>query len=117
SYLLIGYTDGVSSSYYWLLLLPMISAGSSLGVLGTLVVTLLAWGVYLSFLLRVDWTRFEIGAQERRELALRVIFLAVAGNLTNTLAEALRRQFAKTKAVAEELAEANRSLQEAEEAV
>jgi signal transduction histidine kinase len=52
-----------------------------------------------------------------RELALRVIFLAVAGNLTNMLAEALRLQFAKTKAVAEQLAEANRNLQEAEEAV
>jgi signal transduction histidine kinase len=117
SYLLIGYTGGVSSSYYWLLLLPMISAGSSLGVLGTLVVTLLAWGVYLSFLLRIDWNRFELGAPERRELILRVIFLAVAGNLTNTLAEALRRQYARTKAVADQLAEANRSLQQAEEAV
>jgi len=117
SYLLIGYTGGVSSSYYWLLLLPMISAGSSLGVLGTLVVTLLAWCVYLSFLLRIDWTRYVIEAPERRELALRVIFLAVAGNLTNTLAEARRRQFAKTKAVADQLAEANRNLQQAEEAV
>ncbi len=46
-----------------------------------------------------------------------MIFLAVAGNLTNTLAEALRQQFAKTKAVAEQLAEANRNLQQAEEAV
>jgi two-component system sensor histidine kinase HydH len=46
-----------------------------------------------------------------------VIFLAVAGNLTNTLAQALRQQFAKTKAVADQLAEANRNLQQAEEAV
>jgi len=41
----------------------------------------------------------------------------VAGNLTNTLAEARRRQFEKTKAVADQLAEANRNLQQAEEAV
>ena len=95
----------------------MISAGSSLGVLGTLVVTLLAWCVYLSFLLRIDWNRWIIEAPEKRELALRVIFLAVAGNLTNTLADALRRQYAKTKAVADQLAEANRNLQQAEEAV
>ncbi|MGO4879201.1 MAG: two-component system sensor histidine kinase NtrB [Bryobacteraceae bacterium] len=115
--LLIGYTEGVSSSYYWLLLLPMISAGSKLGVLGTLVVTLLAWGVYLSFLLKVDWATQEIDPQGKRELILRVIFLAVAGNLTNTLAEALRRQYARTKAVADQLAEANRNLQQAEEAV
>ena len=50
----------------------MISAGSSLGVLGTLVVTLLAWGVYLSFLLWIDWTRYVIDAPGMRELALRV---------------------------------------------
>lgn len=117
SYLLIGYTGGLSSSYYWLLLLPMISAGSSLGVLGTLVVTLLAWCVYLSFLLRIDWSRWTLEAPEQRELALRVIFLAVAGNLTNVLADALRHQYAKTKAVAEQLADANRHLGEAEEAV
>jgi signal transduction histidine kinase len=117
SYLLIGYTGGLISSYYWILLLPVVSAGSSLGVLATLAFTLLSYGAYLSFLMFINWSRFEIGPQEIRELALRVIFLAVAGNLTNTLAEALRRQFAKTKAVAEELAEANRHLQQAEEAV
>ncbi len=117
SYLLIGYTGGVQSSDYWILLLPMISAGSSLDVLGTLVITLLACGVYLSFLLRIDWNKYTIEWPEKREIALRLIFLAVAGNLTNTLAEALRQQYAKTKAVADQLAEANRNLQEAEEAV
>jgi len=117
SYLLIGYTNGISSSYYWLLLLPMISAGSSLGVGGTLIVTLLASGVYLSYLLRIDWDRYVIEAPEKRELALRVIFLAVAGNLTNTLADARRRQYMKARAVADQLAEANRNLQQAEEAV
>ncbi len=117
SYLLIGYTGGVQSSDYWILLLPMISAGSSLDVFGTLVITLLACGVYLSFLLRIDWNKYTIEWPEKREIALRLIFLAVAGNLTNTLAEALRRQYAKTKAVADQLAEANRNLQEAEQAV
>ena len=114
---LIGFTGTLSSSYYWLLLLPVISAGTSLGVLGTQIFIVLSCGAYLSFLGFIDWDRYVIEPQEKRELALRVIFLAVAGNLTNTLAEALRRQFAKTKAVAEQLAEANRNLQEAEEAV
>jgi signal transduction histidine kinase len=67
--------------------------------------------------LRIDWNRWTLEAPEQRELALRVIFLAVAGNLTNVLADALRRQYAKTKAVAEQLADANRHLGEAEEAV
>lgn len=116
-YVLIGFTGSLGSSYYWLLLLPVISAGTSLGVVGTQVFIVLSCGAYLSFLGLVDWNLWLIETQEKRELALRVILLAVAGNLTNTLAEALRRQFAKTKAMADQLAEANRNLQQAEEAV
>ena len=116
-YALIGFTGGLQSSYYWTLLLPVISAGTSLGVLGTQIFIVLSSGAYLSFLLLIDWNQWVIELQEKRELALRVIFLAVAGSLTNTLAEALRLQFAKTKAIANQLAEANRNLQEAEEAV
>jgi len=116
-YALIGWTFGVSSSYYWLLLLPVISAGTSLGLIGTMIFIVLASGLYLSFLAFLDPSRWVIELQEKRDIALRVILLAVAGNLTTTLAQALRRQFAKTKAVAEELAVANRNLQQAEEAV
>ena len=116
-YLLIGYTGGVTSSDYWILLLPVVSAGSALGVLGTLAFTMLSYGAYISFVLFINWNRFEIGPAEIRELALRMILLAAAGNLANTLSDALRRQFAKTKMMADQLADANRSLQEAEEAV
>jgi signal transduction histidine kinase len=116
-YASIGYTDALSSSYYWLLLLPVISAGTSFGVLGTQIFIVLSCGAYLSFLGFLDPHKWAIEVQEKSELALRVICLAVAGNLTNTLAEALRRQFAKTRALADQLAEANRSLQQAEEAV
>jgi len=116
-YLVIGFTGSLSSSYYWLLLLPVISAGTSFGVLGTQIFVVLSCGAYLSFLGFLDRDRWLVEPPEEMELALRVIFLAVAGNLTNTLAEALRRQFAKTKIVAGQLAEANRNLQEAEEAV
>jgi signal transduction histidine kinase len=117
SYALIGFTGALNSSFYWILLLPVISAGTSLGVLGTQIFIVLSCGAYLSFLGFLDRERWVIELLDRRELALRVILLAVAGNVTNTLAEALRRQFAKTKAVADQLALANRSLQEAEEAV
>lgn len=116
-YLLIGYTGGLVSSYYLILLLPVVSAATSLGVLGTLLFTLLACGSYLSFFLFVDWTRYSIGPDQLRELSLRLIFLAMAGTLANTLAEALRIQSAKSQAVAEQLAQANRSLREAEAAV
>ena len=116
-YALIGFTGTLGSSFYWLLLLPVISAGTSLGLPGTLIFIVLSSGAYLSFLGFIDWEKWFIELQEKRELALRVILLAVAGNLTNTLAEALRQQFAKTKAMADQLAEANRNLQQAEEAV
>src|SRR5208337_4109858 len=94
-----------------------ISAGTSLGVLGTQIFIVLSCGAYLSFLGFLDRDRWVLELQDKRELALRVIFLAAAGNATNILAGALRRQYAKTKAVADQLAEANRSLREAEEAV
>jgi two-component system, NtrC family, sensor histidine kinase HydH len=116
-YVLIGYTFGVSSGYYWLLLLPVISAGTSLGVLGTQIFIVLSCGAYLSFLGFIDWKQRYMDPQDIRDLALRVILLAVAGNVTNILADALRRQYAKTKAVANELAAANRNLRQAEEAV
>ncbi len=116
-YVLIGFTYGVSSGYFWLLLLPVISAGTSLGVLGTQIFIVLSCGAYLSFLGFIDWNQRTMYPQDIRDLVLRLVLLAIAGNATNILAEALRRQFAKTKAVADQLATANRSLQEAEEAV
>ncbi|MGH9659436.1 MAG: hypothetical protein ACRD96_12890, partial [Bryobacteraceae bacterium] len=47
-YLLIGFTGGINSSYYLILLLPLVSAGTSLGALGSALFTLLACGAYLS---------------------------------------------------------------------
>lgn len=117
AYLLIGYTGGLISIYYLLLLLPVLSAATFLGVLGTLLFTMMVCGAYLSFLLFVDFSRFTIDADQVRELVFRLIFLAMAGNLVNTLAEALRVQSGNYKLVAEQLAEANRSLREAEAAV
>ena len=73
-----------------MLLLPVVSAATTFGILGTLAFTLLAAGVYLSFLLYIDWTRYILEWQGITDLVLRVVFLAMAGNLANTLAEDLR---------------------------
>lgn len=116
-YLLIGYTGGLASSYYLILLLPVVSAATSLGVMATLLFTLIACGAYLSFLLFVDWSRWMVGPAEVRELAIRVIFIAMAGNLASALAEFVRIQSGNYKLVAEKLAAANRQLRAAEEAV
>ncbi len=58
AYVLIGYTGAINSRYWLVLLLPVVSAASNLGVVGTQLFILAAIGAYLSFFLYVDWTRF-----------------------------------------------------------
>jgi signal transduction histidine kinase len=112
--LLIGFTGGVSSSYYLILLLPVVTAASSLGALGTAIAILGALGCYLSFLLFIDWRRYTI---DFNEFGLRLSFLALIGYLTHRLAEVNRVAAQRHRVIAEQLTEANTSLQEAEAAV
>ncbi len=113
-YLLIGYTHGVESPYWLVLLLPVVSAATVFGILGTLAVALLAGLTYLSFLSFVDvasWPRYLA------DLAWDVIFLAMVGNLANILAEDLRTRSREARRTADQLAAANAQIREAEEAV
>lgn len=116
-YMLIGYTGGLPSSYWPVLLLPVVTAATTFGVVGTLVFTMVASGAYLSFFLYVDFQKFTIPWEEMSLLLTRIIFLAIAGNLANMLAEDLRIQSAKHRRTAEQLSQANQQLQKAEEAV
>jgi two-component system sensor histidine kinase HydH len=117
AYLLIGKAGGLVSNYYLILLLPVVSAANYLGVIGTLLFTLLSCASYISFVLFVDFSLYTIDPDQMRVLAMRLLMLAVVGSLVNTLAEALRVQSANYRRAAEELAEANRHLSEAEAAV
>jgi signal transduction histidine kinase len=116
-YLLIGYTGGITSSYYLILLVPVVSAATSCGPTGTLLFTAAACGSYLSFLLFVDWERYVLPPDQARELSLRVVFLAVVAYLTYRLAEANRAQARKYQKATEQLEAANRNLQVAEAAM
>lgn len=116
-YLVIGFTDGVASSYYLVLLLPVVSASTRLGALGATLFTLIACGVYLSFLLSLDWDQQYIPWDQVQELMLRVIFFPVVAFLTHQLAQENRIESRRYQAAAEQLSEANRSLREAEAAV
>jgi two-component system, NtrC family, sensor histidine kinase HydH len=116
-YLLIGWTDGISSTYYVILLLPVVSAATTLNIGGTIGFTLLACTAYLSFLGYVNWNRQELTPQGMSEIALRVLFLAVVAFLTHQLAEANRVEARRYQAAAQQLEAANRSLQAAEAAV
>jgi two-component system, NtrC family, sensor histidine kinase HydH len=117
AYVLIGYTGTVSSPYWLMLMLPVLSAAVALGVAGTLVVSIVAAGSYLSYLLLIDWSTKMLDADDVSTLVLRSVFLAMVGVLANTLAEDLRLQMQNSRRAAEQLSAANYQLQQAEDAV
>jgi two-component system, NtrC family, sensor histidine kinase HydH len=116
-YILVGWTRAIESTFWLVLLLPVVSAASFFGIIGTLLFTLISAGAYLSFLLYIDFSRFTLEWPEISVLLSRVTFLAMVGILANTLAENLREQSEKNRRTAEELARANEQLQKAEEAM
>jgi signal transduction histidine kinase len=113
-YLLIGWTGGISSTYYPILLLPVVSAATALGLGGTIVFTLLACLSYVSFLLYLDLGRYELAADALNEIGMRVMLLAVVGYLTHQLARSSQREAHKHQSAVAELESANRSLRAAE---
>lgn len=116
-YLLIGWTGGISSSYYITLLLPVISAATRLRLGGAIAMIVASILAYLSFLLFIDWRQLEFSDTGARELVLRVLFFPAIGLLTWQLAEANRTQASKAQAAAQKLEEAIRDLHAAEDAV
>jgi signal transduction histidine kinase len=113
-WLLIGYTHGAESRYWPALLLPVVSAATTFGGLGTLAVTLLNNLIYLSFLAFIPVTEWDSFAPE---LLWNIICISMAGNLAYILAENLRAQTREARRSAEHLAVANEQIREAMEAV
>ena len=114
-FLLIGVTGGIASSYYLILLLPAVSAATTLGAGGTALFSALACLAYLAFIPVATMLGYTLEGLYLRELSLRVIFLPVVSYLTYGLAESNRNAALRAQAAAEELAEANRRLLEAED--
>ncbi|HEY6392751.1 MAG TPA: ATP-binding protein [Bryobacteraceae bacterium] len=115
-YVLMGWTDGIKSSYYWIMLLPVMSAATSMGLIGAVSGTVLACSAYLSFLIYLKPDQY-IPADQLPEIAMRLATFPIAGFLTYQLLEANRIAARKYQTAAEQLAEANKHLQEAEAAV
>jgi two-component system sensor histidine kinase HydH len=115
-YILMGWTDGIASPYYWLMLLPVMSAATSLGLAGLIVAVVLACGAYLSLvlLLRPDQV---VPADQWPYVILNAATFPIAGFLTYELLEANRAATRRAQRAAEQLAEANRNLREAEATV
>jgi len=110
-YILMGWTDGIQSPYYWLMLLPVMSAATSLGLSGLVVAVALACGAYLSF---IWYLPRGTPIEDWPVLFLYLATFPIAGFLTYELLEANRAATRRAERAAEQLAEANRHLQEAE---
>ena len=115
-YILMGWTDGIASSYYWVLLLPVVSLATARGLIGLVVATLVASGAYLSFLLFLAPGSF-IPEDEWPVIILRTASFPIIGFLVYELLEANRIATRKAEMAAAQLAEANRNLLEAEATV
>jgi signal transduction histidine kinase len=110
-------TGGILSSYYPILLLPVVSAATTLGPGGTALVTVLGAAAYLVFLPIAASFGYPLLPETLREAALRVLFLPLVSFLTYQMAAENREQARRAQRTAEDLAEANRRLSEAEETV
>jgi two-component system sensor histidine kinase HydH len=113
-YLLIYFSGGIQSSFYLILLLPVISAATNFGLLGSIVVALVACCEYLSFLLYLNWETQFVPREDQFEIALRFLFLLLASYLTHRLGSAKREEAARYQKAAEQLAAANENLKKAE---
>jgi signal transduction histidine kinase len=114
AYLLIGVSGGITSSYYLILIVPVVAAATALGAGGTLAVTLLSAASYLSFLFFLDFNRYEIPPDDIREIVVRLLMIAMIALLTHQLATATRQQYQQYIETARKLAETSRNLEAAE---
>lgn len=117
SYLFIGLSGGINSTFYLLLLLPIVTAANRLNAWATALVVALSSCAYLSFLLFLNPERHVLGVFDQLELLLRVLFLVMGGFLTFQQAERTREAAQRYLQVAEKLEEANAELKVAESAV
>jgi len=115
-YLLIGWTGGISSSYYVILLMPVMAGANSLGLTGALLTTAAACASYLSFLLPVffDYSRFELTFDAVGEIGQRLVFLPVVAFLTWQNVQEIRDARRGYEVAAKDLETANQNLQAAE---
>jgi two-component system, NtrC family, sensor histidine kinase HydH len=111
-YLLVGYSHGINSSFYVIFLLPIISAATTLDLLGTVAFIALACVAYASFLFFVNWEQEYIPLPQWKLLGLRISFFPVVGLLVYQQARGKRDEMERTRAAAEQLAASNRSLRE-----
>jgi len=114
SWLLVGYTHGIDTFYYLIFLIPVISAGTTLGAMGVTIVTAIASLGYFSFLLPIfiNWNVYQMPSGLINIMFLRVCFYAIVAFVVYEQAKATRNEMERTQLAAKRLAESNRELRE-----
>jgi len=105
---------GINSSYYLIYFLPVMTAALFFEGTGTLIWTAVASAAYCSLLIPA-LERYVVPPEAAKELALRNIFFFLAAVLVNPFVSENRRQAERYRRLAEELAETNRRLEQAQE--
>jgi signal transduction histidine kinase len=105
---------GINSSYYLIYFLPVMTAALLFEGTGTLIWTALTSAAYCSLLIPA-LEYYELTPETAKELALRNIFFFLAAVLVNPFVSENRRQARRYRLLAEELAETNRRLEQAQE--
>jgi two-component system sensor histidine kinase HydH len=114
--ILLGHTGDpapISSSYWPIFWLPIMTAAMYFGPLGTLIWSTVASAAYCSYLIPAR-EQFEITREGVGELLLRIMFLFLVGMVVNRFAVEYRQQVRRYQSVSETLREANRSLRQAQ---
>ena len=91
-WVMIYYGGGIESGLWVILVLPVISAATEFGLLGTTIFSVLACLHNASFILPLEKGSFVLWSPEGRQFLLRMLILIVVGFLVNQLAEASRRE-------------------------
>jgi signal transduction histidine kinase len=104
---------GINSSYYPIYYLPIVTAALYFGPWATLLWTSVASAAYCSYLYPA-LQDYDLTASGYAELALRIMFFFMAAMLVNRFAQESRRQTRLYQDLAEQLAETNRQLKQAQ---
>jgi two-component system sensor histidine kinase HydH len=105
---------GINSIYWPIYFLPIVTAATYFGPIGTLLWTLLAGLAYGAMLIPAWLWGYEITPENYAILGIRILFLFLAAMLINRFAVENRRQIHQSQALSETLEETNRQLRRAE---
>lgn len=111
--LLITHTGGITSSFYLIYYVPVVTAAMYSGPWGTLAWTALCSAAYCSFLIPALQV-YSWAPGGAKELAIRNLFFFLAAMLVNRFVMESRDQAERYRRVAEQLTETNQQLEKAQ---